>query len=449
MTPVLTTGAKSAGDPYLPQSGNGGYRVESYDLDLRYRVATNRLDATAIIRAVTTQPLRSFSLDLVRLKASKVRVNRSKRTHFTQTATKLTITPDAPLGAGELFTVEIDYAGSPAPRRSPWGLVGWEELADGVIVAAQPSGAPTWFPCNDHPSDKASFRIRVNAEQPYLVLANGVLVDHSVSSGRGTWLFEQPEPTSTYLATVQIGRYVVEHRSLADVPAVIAYAPHVDAEVRADFDPLDRMMAYFVDTFGPYPFSDYSVVVTADELEIPLEAQGVAIFGANHADGEGRSERLIAHELAHQWFGNSVGIAQWRHIWLNEGFACYAEWLWSEHAGKDTADELARRYHAGLRSLPRDISIADPGPALMFDDRVYKRGALTLHALRLTIGDEAFFGLLRAWTASYRHSSATTDDFRALASTFAAASLDGFFNSWLVAFTLPRLPAHGSSLSPR
>ncbi len=437
---AVPAGARTAGDPYLPQSGNGGYSVESYDLDLRYKVATNRLDATAVIRAMSIQGLRSFSFDLVRLRASRVRVNGSKRTRFTQTTSKLVVTPEEPIGLGELFTVEIEYSGSPAPRRSHWGQVGWEELTDGVIVASQPSGAPTWFPCNDHPADKASYRIRVTCEQAYTVLANGALFDHTVSTGRGTWSFEQPEPTSTYLATVQIGRYVTEHRDLAGVPGVIAYAPEVDAQVRADFSPLRGMMAYFIDAFGPYPFADYSVVVTADDLEIPLEAQGVAIFGANHADGEGSSERLIAHELAHQWFGNSVGIAAWKHIWLNEGFACYAEWLWSEHSGGTTTDELARRYHAGLRSLRQDIVIGDPTPALMFDDRVYKRGALTLHALRLTIGDERFFALLRAWTAQRRHGTATTDDFIALAEEHSETDMGRFFEHWLLSTALPRLP---------
>ncbi|NEN05801.1 M1 family metallopeptidase [Diaminobutyricibacter tongyongensis] len=437
---AVPAGARTAGDPYLPESGNGGYHVVSYDLDLKYRVATNRLDGTAVIRATSVQGLSSFSLDLVRLRASRVRVNGSKRTRFTQSATKLTVRPDEPIGLGELFTVEIEYSGSPAPRRSPWGLVGWEELTDGVIVASQPSGAPTWFPCNDHPADKASYRIRVTCEQAYTVLANGVLFEHTISAGRGTWSFEQPEPTSTYLATVQIGRYASTRRDLAGIPGVVAYAPEVEARVRADFDPLERMMSYFIEAFGPYPFADYSVVVTADDLEIPLEAQGVAIFGANHADGRGGSERLIAHELAHQWFGNSVGIAAWKHIWLNEGFACYAEWLWSEHSGRQSADELARGYHAGLRSLPQDILVGDPGPSLMFDDRVYKRGALTLHALRVTLGDESFFGLLKAWTASRRHATATTDNFRTLAEAHSGLDLARFFDHWLFAHRLPRLP---------
>ncbi len=440
MTPPGVAGAQTAGDPYLPRSGNGGYSVDRYDLDLRYRVSTNRLDARAVITAHATQDLRTFSLDLVRLHASKVRVDGGKRTRFSQASSKLHVTPERPLAAGTEFTVEIDYSGSPAPRRSHWGLVGWEELTDGVIVASQPSGAPTWFPCNDHPSDRAAYRIRVTAEEPYAVIANGTLLDHSVSSGRGMWVYGLEQPTATYLATVQIGRYVHRHAESAATGIEFALPAALEQRARADFALLPAMADYFAEIFGPYPFDQYRVIVTEDELEIPLEAQGAAIFGENHVDGAGGSERLIAHELAHQWFGNSVGLASWRHIWLNEGFACYAEWLWSERAGRDSADTLARRFHAALRQLPQDLVVADPGPALMFDDRVYKRGALTLHAVRRTVGDEAFFAMLRAWADRHRYGVVATEDFRAFAAEETGAELGALLTAWLEQEPLPELP---------
>lgn len=428
---------------YVPDSGNDGYRTLAYDLTLGYRVATNRLDGVATIRLLATADLRRFSLDLARLRVTKVKVDGTKATRFTQSAAKLVITPEAPIEAGEEFVAVIDYSGAPAPRNSTWGTVGWEELTDGVIVASQPSGAPTWFPCNDDPGDKATYRIRVTTEQPYTVVCNGSLTGRTTRSGRTTWEYEQPEPTSTYLASVQIGRYELVPVTLGDTTGVLAGPPALRSRIGHDFGPLPEMMACFEGHFGPYPFEGYTVVVTEDDLEIPLEAQGMAIFGANHADGRSSSERLIAHELAHQWFGNSVGLSSWSDIWLNEGFACYSEWLWSEASGGPSATSLAADTRARLAKLGHDIVIGDPGAAAMFDDRVYKRGALTLAALRATVGDEAFFGILRSWTSEHRHGVVTTADFVDLCvqnSGDLSAGLPALFDRWLFARTLPELP---------
>ncbi|PRY68598.1 peptidase M1-like protein [Glaciihabitans tibetensis] len=433
-------GAHRAGDSYMPGSGNEGYGVDSYELSLRYRVATNRLAGTAVITATATENLAKITLDLSRLQVSKVKLVGFRNVRFSQTANKLIVTPSEPIAAGTSFELTVEYAGAPVPRPSRWGPVGWEELEDGVLVAAQPTGAPSWFPCNDDVADKATYSIQVSAEQAYAVVCNGLLVDHRVVAGRGQWHYVQDEPTATYLATLQIGRYERTPVMFADVPGVLAYPVALKARVLADFAPLSAMMTLFEKHFGPYPFGSYTIVVTADDLEIPLESQALATFGANHADGRGGAERLIAHELAHQWFGNSVGLATWSDIWLNEGFACYAEWLWSEGNGGASADTLARRFHRGLRAQPEDIIIGDPGPALMFDDRVYKRGALTLHALRLTLGDQGFFELLRTWTAHNRFGTATTADFRALAATFSLKPLDSLFGSWLFAGAVPSLP---------
>ena len=429
-----------AADPYVPTSGNRGYGVDAYDLDLRYRVATNRLDGTATITATSTAPLAKFSFDLSRLTVSRVRMPGSRNPKFTQSATKVTVVPAIAIPAGEQFTVIIEYAGAPLPRRSKWGLLGWEELTDGVLVAAQPTGAPTWFPCNDRVADKATYSIRIATEQAYTVIANGALQEHRVAAGRGHWHYVQAEPTSTYLATLQIGRYTRTETTFDRIPGVLAHPLALTDRVAADFAVVPRMMEYFERIFGPYPFESYTVVITADDLEIPLEAQSMAIFGANHADGNGGSERLVAHELAHQWFGNSVSVAEWKHIWLNEGFACYAEWLWSEHRGGPSADTLARQFRRGLVAQATDITVGDPGPLLMFDDRVYKRGALTLHALRRTIGDDAFFELLLEWTFANRFGTVTTDDLRELVTTIAGRDLDSLFDAWLFGTTIPRLP---------
>ncbi len=432
-------GAETAGDSYVPQSGNGGYRTLSNSLNLKYRIARNRLDGVAELRLQATQPLARFTLDLVGLAASRVRVD-GRKADFRQVHGKLRITPARAIEAGAEASVVIEYGGAPKPRRTRWGAIGWEELDDGVLVASQPSGAPTWFPCNDHPSDKASYRLRFETDAAYTVVANGELVEHRIAAGQGVWVYEQREPTASYLLMLQIGRYAKRALASTVTETAVFYPRALDRRVRADFDSLPAMLEVFDDCFGPYPFEQYSVIVTPDELEIPLEAQGLAVFGANHIDGHGGEERLIAHELAHQWFGNSVGVERWQDIWLNEGFCCYAEWLWSDAAGKATADELARKHHTLVSQLPADLMLGDPGPSDMFDDRVYKRGALTLHALRLMIGDDAFFDLLPEWTAANRHATATTTAFIEVVERRTGRDFGSFFEAWLYHPALPELP---------
>jgi aminopeptidase N len=338
------------------------------------------------------------------------------------------------------LTIAVRYGGSPKPIRTVWGEVGFEELSNGALVAGQPNGSPSWFPCDDHPSSKASYRIQISTDSPYYAVAPGELVSRKVRAGQTVWTYEQPEPTSTYLATLQIGMYSLHRIPKAPLAMHAVIPDRLRANFDHDFGRQTQMLKLFVKLFGPYPLSSgYTVVVTEDDLEIPLEAQGVSIFGANHCDGARGSERLIAHELAHQWFGNSVTARRWRDIWLHEGFACYAEWLWSEHSGGPSAGDLAADYHQRLLAAPQDLLLADPGPRDMFDDRVYKRGALVVHALRGIIGDDKFFALLRDWTTRYRHWTAVTDDFTGLAANYADVSLRPLWESWLYSTAVPPL----------
>ncbi len=439
-TPPQTYGSASAGDAYLPSNGNGGYLAEHYDLDLDYRVATNQLRGIATITGLASMRLDRFSLDFDGLSVDRVTVDGARPRKVAQSSRKLTITVATPIEAGQRFEVTVRYRGAPHPLHSIWGEVGWEELDDGVLVAGQPTGAASWFPCNDHPSNKASFRIRVACEDPYTVIANGNLISRSSRSGRTAWTFVVAEPMATYLASVLIGRYRRTDVAAAPVAHRIFFPANLAHEVGLDFARLGEMIALFGELFGPYPFDAYSVVVTDDELEIPIEAHGLAVFGRNHVDGLHGSDRLIAHELAHQWFGNSLTLALWKDIWLHEGFACYAEWLWAEASGGRTADESAAWHRARLDALPRDIVVGDPGPHDMFDDRVYKRGALALHALRRELGDAAFFGALRAYTLARRHGSVSTADFVEFFTVHTGSGeVHRIVDRWLFRTALPKL----------
>ncbi|PPK70563.1 M1 family metallopeptidase [Actinokineospora auranticolor] len=431
-------GAGTSGDPYLPENGNGGYRTLHYDIDLNYRVGPGRLDGRARITAVATQALSRFSVDLSGLRAGKVTVD-GKAVRHAQRGRKLVITPQRPLADGARFTVDIRYTGSPAPVPSRWGEIGWDYLDDGVIVASQPVGAPSWFPCNDHPSDKATYRISVTTATPYQVIATGVLEAKQSAASTTTWQFRLSQPTPTYLVSVQIGRYA--EYSFATVPMMHAAIPaRLAGRFAHDFGRQPQMLVEFERMFGPYPFEQYGVVVVDAELDAPIEAQSVSVFGTNHLDGKRGSERLVAHELAHQWFGNSLTVAQWRHIWLNEGFANYAEWLWSEVSGGEPAEAHAHRAWQRVAAMPQDLKLSDPGVRRLFDDRVYLRGALTLHALRRRMGETAFFALVKVWTSANRHGSVTTDGFVTLAQRHTPWPLDELFTAWLHNPALPRLP---------
>ncbi|MEJ1155089.1 M1 family metallopeptidase [Microbacterium marmarense] len=429
-------------DTYTPSSGDRSYDVESYELDVTYRVRTNRLDARAIINAVAATATSSISLDLIGLRATKVRADGDRRTAYKQGPRKLRVTLPRQMQPGERFSVDITYGGSPAPRRTRWGALGFEELEDGALVASQPVGAGTWFPCNDRPDDRARYTITVATDAGYTAVATGVPVSTARRGQMVAHTFTSKVPTATYLTALHFGRYETRAmpRAATDTPAnvTIVNPPALRLAVDSAFSPVPRMLSVFTEMFGAYPQDACTLVVTADELEIPLEAQGMAVFGSNHLDSV--SERLVAHELAHQWFGNSVGVEHWRDIWLNEGFACYAEWLWSEASGGPSVRSKVRHYYGKLAGSAQDIVLVDPGPELMFDDRVYKRGAVTLHALRLAVGDQAFFTMLRAWVATRAEQSVSTADFRSHVSATLGESANALLTPWLEQLALPALP---------
>ncbi|MCQ1957809.1 M1 family metallopeptidase [Arthrobacter sp. zg-Y826] len=432
-------------DPYTPASGSTELSINEYDLTLDYDVGLNRLKGQARLAGSALVDIEQLTLDLDRpIRVEEVLLwcagTPVDVRSFRQRRGKLAITPSRDLKAGDSFRLSIRYRGKPRAGNGLWGDIGWEELADGALVAGQPTGAPSWFPCNDLPADKARYRISVTVESGYRVTCNGELVSHEDRRGRETWVFEQPEPMSTYLATVQIGRY--ECLDLpGDVPQSVVAPPSLADRARAALSRQDAMMTLFASRFGPYPFGRYTVVVTDDELEIPLEAQSVSVFGRNHLGPASAS--LVAHELAHQWFGNSVTAGKWRDIWLHEGFATYAEWIWAEAADGVSSDQRAAVDLEWLQHQRQDLQLADPGPAAMFDERVYRRGALTLHILRRSAGDGIFFELLQEWTQKYRHSCAGTRDFLDLADkayASAGVSANGLLGPWLFEPSVPEGP---------
>ncbi|GAA2300908.1 M1 family metallopeptidase [Streptomyces kunmingensis] len=433
----------AAPDPYFPGNGDSRFRVHRYELELDYRPGPNRLEGSARISAIAgPAPLTELQLNLGDFRIGRIRVD-GRTPHHTLRGGKLRVRPAKTLPAGSPFTVEVHYAGRPKPVGSPWGGLGWEELADGALVASQPVGAPSWYPCNDRPADKASYQISLTAPAAYQVVIGGRLLTRTTRAAATTWLYEQSAPTSSYLVGLVIGRYqaaLLGDPGLSRVTQTGHFPAHLLAEFSRDFARQPQMMALYEELLGPYPFGEYTVVVVDEELDVPVEAQGLSLFGVNHVDGTRGAEHLIAHELAHQWFGNSVTVADWRHIWLNEGLAKYAEWLWSERSGARGTRELAAGAHRLLAAQPQDLTLADPGRKSMFDDRLYERGGLAVHAVRCALGDAAFFRMLREWAVLHRHGVVSTPMFTAHVDRFAPEPVDELFEAWLYGTRLPALP---------
>lgn len=542
-------GAAGIGDPFFPALGNGGYDAQHYVIELTADLVTNTIDATMTLTALATQELRTFNLDYAGPAVLSVAVN-DTLVDWDRQDRELIVIPLTPLPAGEEFTVTVRYRGEPGQVSGsaiPL-LVGWSDYGDGVFVASEPYGAMGWYPVNDHPLDKATYELRVTVPSEYVVAANGTL-QQTISQGeRTTYHWASRDPIASYLVTVVIDQLASSTASGPQgLPLRFYYPPDREQAVLADFRRTAEMIAFFSDLFGPYPFEAYGAVVVDTELPFALETQTLSLFGRNWLTGTGRSEEAVVHELAHQWFGNSVSLGRWSDIWLNEGFATYASWLWFEHdRGPQTLDTIVRRVYQQIADdeasfvlqiprielartlgdlIPADATVSaevaaslarlllgssmssaaldayiarfpradltgeelvaligvlpfemtrlqgadlralvalfdpfwrnaggailpvsrffPPGnvpPDDLFNSGVYWRGALTLHALRLRVGDEAFFAILRAYYDRFRYGNATITDFIAVAEEIAGQPLSELFDAWLYHPALPDLP---------
>lgn len=374
-------GADGIGDPYFPQMGNGGYDALHYTLEVDVDMARNVIEALAIIDLRTTQNLMRFNLDLNGFDVAQVLVNDSP-VQFARSDGELTvILPDVML-AGEVFTVSVYYSGTPSQRRG-----GWSYYGDGVMVAGEPFSASGWFPVNEHPLDKATYTYRITVDAPFIVAANGTLerVLHSVR--RRTYIWEARDPMASYLTTIAIGEFTTETDvSSSGIPVRHYFAAGIEDRVIEAFSRTAEMIDFFEDVFGPYPFEVYGVVVHDLPLGFALETQTLSVFGSQFAN-----EGVAAHELAHQWFGNSVSLTRWRDIWLNEGFATYGEMLWTEHIqGRAALDARVRRSYESLASarqvvLTRDELVSAIANLPLDDARISAGAALT--ALTALLGD--------------------------------------------------------------
>lgn len=427
-------GEAGLGDPYFPTLGNGGYDALHYSLDLDVDMENRQFSAIVTMQAIARDSLVRFNLDFLGFKINHIHVNNSEAS-FERDLRELIISPAEQINQGDEFTVTVAYSGSPRENLNPDAYTfsqGWVWIDSGSFVASEPDGASLWYPVNDHPSDKATYTIEVTVPQPYSVVANGILQDTiNESDGRQTFIWHSNDLMASYLVTVNIGDFVRE--DAGDVNGVHLrnyYPPQYLSDGLRTFSIHEDIMMLFNDTFGKYPFEAYGGIIIDAPLPFALETQSISLFGTNILEDNNRNPVTVAHEMAHSWFGNHVSPATWRDIWLNESFATYASMLWLEDVTSSAVfnNVMSEQYQTVADS---GIRIADPDVENLFAQTVYWGGAWMLKQLHEDLGDEMFFEIIQAYQERFANSTASTEDFIAVAEEISGEDLSEFFDSWL------------------
>ncbi|MCU1355822.1 MAG: peptidase rane alanine aminopeptidase [Acidimicrobiales bacterium] len=432
-------------DGALPGLGDPRIDVQTYDVTVRADPGQAQISGQVALslEPVGQLPVDSFTLDLHGPKVTKATVAGRPAT-VTATDAEITIRPAAALTQGKATTVVLDYAGTPAHQEFPAldTAVGWQaDDHGGWFTMSEPNGTSTWVPVSDHPSDKAVWSITLDTPSGVTGVSNGHLVSRRKVGDRTRWAWHEDQPMAPYLVLAAVGRYDLVSRNDGKRLLTFAFPPDLPAAERAGFDDTEAILDYFTKTFGPLPGAkdgeDAGAIVVDKKLEVALEAQSRPLFGLDAISG-GRVGAL-SHELAHQWFGDSVTLSNWRDLWLNEGFATYGDWLYRDHTGQRSIERSVADAVEAYGS--NGLTVRDPTGTATFDLVVYYRGALTLQALRKTVGDATFFDILRSWAKDQAGRSASSDDFVALASRLAHKDLAPLFHAWLDSAPQPALPS--------
>ena len=438
----VDVGSPGIGDPYYKDYGNGGYDAGHYSIAVDYDPASDLLTGTTTITATATQDLRRFNLDLA-LKASSVTVNGAPA-KYRQTAHELTVIPATALTSGDTMTITVTYAGVPSSVAVN-GLKPWVKTADGAVAVGEPEIAAWWFPSNDHPRDKATFDIKATVPKGVEALSNGLLKRTVYGKTTDTWVWKSAKPQTTYLTFLAVGQFdITQGTTSSGLPWLNAVASNGGQEgeyAKADLARTPEVIDWHTRMWGKYNFEATGGVAPAADFGFALENQTRPVYTRGFWR-QGPNIYVIVHEQAHQWYGDTVSVHNWKDIWLNEGFASFAEWYWSETHGEGSAQEILQQvYSTPATSSFWRVTIGNPGAGNEFNGAVYDRGAATLQALRNRIGDPAFFQVMRQWVPKHRYGNAEIADFIALAEKVSGQDLGSFFQAWLYTGSRPAATA--------
>jgi aminopeptidase N len=435
-------GSAGIGDPYFPLDGNGGIDVQRYEIHDRYDFGSRKLSGWTKVSLTVTEDLSGFDLDFL-LSVQSVTID-GDPVDFHQDAHELVI-DHAALAGGPLDVV-VRYAGKPAAY-SYEGESNWLASDQEVVAMNQPHMAPWWFPSNDHPLDKASMSISITVPKANKVVANGTLDKRTVHGSQATTTWTAG-PMVPYLAFFAAGRYTVAKSNEYGIPSYVAVSkalPTADQPVALRLmERTPKLLHWLEGALGTdYPFRTTGGLTTSLGVGFALENQTRPTYPWM-GGGEGAVSTVV-HELAHQWFGDSVALHGWKDIWLNEGFATFMEDYYAETHGGPTANARLRDAYDSRDADDAfwNLEVADPCPShtgcvdRIFDGRVYQRGALALQALRNVIGETDFWDVLRTWATTHEGGNGSTEQFQALAEQISNDDLGGFFDAWVHSTTKP------------
>ncbi len=445
----VTDGSRGLGDPYYPDAGNGGYDVTRYRIEVSFDPRTEELTGTTTISARALASLHSFFLDL-RLDVSRVTVDGQDAGLAKDGDGDWRITPAQPLAGGQDFTVVVTYAGEPGAITDGDGGHPWTRTGEEWLAAGEPESAAWWFPSNDHPSDPALMDVSVRVPRGMQAVSTGRLVsaDSGTEDAWDTWHWVSRQPMATFLTFVAIGGFTLEQGVVDGLPYVYAVTDQLpDADQRTAFTALRTSAAkvsVLAGLFGPYPFTELGGIVPAAKVPFDgLETQTRPVYRADAILDRGSSDSLLAHELAHMWFGDNVTVRQWNDIFDSEAYASWAAWAWRERTGGTSAQTSLTRLYDRARDADDfwRVTMIDPGRRNMFTT-VYYRGPMALQALRVVMGDDAFTRLNTEWAQD--PGSRSLEDWMAKAQSLTPTDLQPFFQAWIFGTTAPpRTAANG------
>ncbi|HEY5949793.1 MAG TPA: M1 family aminopeptidase [Kofleriaceae bacterium] len=401
---------------------------------------------TATLRAMVIAPnTKVVELDAVELMIEKVSAG-GKPAAFRYDGKRLRVELPTPLAAGAELTLAVDYKG--APRRGLYFVgpdEGYPDKPVQVWTQGQDEDSRYWFPCFDAPSEKATSEVKVSVPASMFALSNGTLVSDKTSGGKRTLHWRLDVPHSCYLVTLAVGDFGTVETKWRDTPVIYYVQRGLEEAAERTLARTPQMLELFSQRFGvPYPYPRYAQVFVADFIFGGMENTSATTLTDTVLIDERASidydiDSLVAHELAHQWFGDLVTCRDWGEGWLNEGFATYAEYIWREHhEGRDAADleleewadsyfgEDASRYRRTIATKLYDE------PIDIFDHHLYEKGGRVLHMLRGVLGDDAFYKTLAHYLGKHRHGLVESRDLARAVEDATGKVVDWFFSQWVI-----------------